>query len=48
MKVMIKMEYKQSQVNHKIFINYSYLGRDIILLIYVDNIIVIINDDKEK
>ena len=50
-KVMILMKesrYKQSQGEHTLFIKHSVAGGVIALLVYVDDIIVTGNDEREK
>ena len=47
-RVMITMEYRQSQGDHTLFIKHSSLGGLTALLVYVDDIIVTGNDDKER
>lgn len=47
-KVMITMGYRQSQGDHTLFIKHSSSGRLTALLVYVDDIIVTGNDDKER
>ena len=47
-KVMIVNGYKQSQGDHTLFIKHSTSGGVTILIVYVDNIIVTGNDEKEK
>lgn len=44
---MIAMGYRQRQGDHALFIKHSLLGEEITLLVYVDDIIAIVNDDKE-
>jgi hypothetical protein len=46
-RVMMAMGYRQSQGDHTLFIKHSPSGGVTALLIYVDDIIVIGNDDKE-
>ncbi|RDY11056.1 hypothetical protein CR513_04330, partial [Mucuna pruriens] len=45
---MISLRYRQSQDNHTLFIKHSLDGKFTLLLIYVDNMIVIGNDEIEK
>ena len=45
---MIANGYKQSQGDHTFFIKHSILGGVIALIVYLDDIIVIGNDEKEK
>ena len=45
---MIVNGYKQSQGDHALFIKHSTSGGVTTLIVYVDNIIVIGNDEKEK
>lgn len=45
---MFAMGYKQSQRDHTLFIKYSSSGTITALLVYVDDIIVTGDDDKEK
>ncbi|RDX66853.1 hypothetical protein CR513_54344, partial [Mucuna pruriens] len=40
--------YKQSQGDHTLFIKYTTTGGVIALLVYVDDIIITRNDEKEK
>ena len=47
-RVMITMGYRQSQGDHTLFIKHSSLGGLTTLLVYVDDIIVTGNDDKER
>ena len=47
-KVMKESEYKQSQGDHTFFIKHSVVGGVTTLLVYVDDIIVIGNDEREK
>ena len=47
-KVMIANGYKQSQGDHTLSIKHSISGRVIALIVYVDDIIVTRNDNKEK
>lgn len=47
-RVMSAMGYKQSQRDHTLFIKHSPFGGVTALLVYVDDIIVTRNDDKEK
>ena len=47
-RVMITMEYRQSQGDHTLFIKHSSSGGLTALLVYVDDIIVTRNDDKER
>ena len=47
-KVMIANGYKQSQRDHTLFIKHSISGGVTTLIVYVDDIIVTGNDDKEK
>ena len=47
-KVMIVNSYKQSQGDHTLFIKYSASGGVMTLIVYMDDIIVIGNDVKEK
>ena len=47
-KVMLAMGYKQSQRDHTLFIMHSDSGGVIVLLVYVDDIIVIGNDEKAR
>ena len=42
------MGYRQSQGDHTLFIKHSSLGGLTTLLVYVDDIIVTGNDDKER
>ena len=46
-KVMKNMGYRQSQGDHALFIKHSDLGGVTTLLVYVDDIIMIGNDEKE-
>ncbi|RVX16116.1 Retrovirus-related Pol polyprotein from transposon RE1 [Vitis vinifera] len=46
--VMKESEYKQSQDDHTLFIKHSAVGGVTALLVYVDNIIVTGNDEREK
>ena len=45
---MIANGYKQSQGDHTLFIKHSISGRVVVLIVYVDDIIVTRNDEKEK
>ena len=45
---MITMGYRQSQGDHTLFIKHSSSGKLTALLVYVDDIIVTGNDDKER
>ena len=45
-KVMKNMGYKQSQGNYTLFINHSNLRGVTVILVYVDNIIIMRNDEK--
>ncbi|RVW28677.1 Retrovirus-related Pol polyprotein from transposon RE1 [Vitis vinifera] len=47
-KVMKESGYKQSQGDHTLFIKHSATEGIIALLVYVDDIIVIGNDEREK
>ena len=47
-KVMLATGYKQSQGDHTLFIKHTVLGGVTTLLDYVDGIIVINDDEKEK
>ena len=47
-KVMIANGYKQSKGDHTLFIKHSSLGRVTSLIVYVDDIIMTRNDEKEK
>ena len=47
-KVMKEFGYKQSQGNHTLFIQHSAAGGETALLVYVDDIIVTGNDEREK
>ena len=47
-KVMKEFGYKQSQGDHTLFIEHSVAGRVSALLVYVDDIIVTGNDEREK
>ena len=47
-KVMKESEYKQSQGDHTFFIKHLVAGGITTLLVYVDDIIVIGNDEREK
>ena len=47
-KVMLATGYKQSQGDHTLFIKHSKTGGVTALLVYVDDIIVTGNDEKEK
>ena len=47
-KVMKESGYKQSQGNHTLFIKHSATGGVTTLPVYVDDIIVTINDEREK
>lgn len=47
-RVMLSMGYKQSQGDHTLFIKHSASGGVTALLVYVDDIIVTGNDEKEK
>ncbi|RVW81800.1 Retrovirus-related Pol polyprotein from transposon RE1 [Vitis vinifera] len=47
-KVMKESGYKQSQGDHTLFIKHSAAGGVIVLLVYVDDIIVTGNDEREK
>ncbi|RVW17568.1 Retrovirus-related Pol polyprotein from transposon RE1 [Vitis vinifera] len=47
-KVMKESRYKQSQGEHTLFIKHSAAGEVIALLVYVDDIIVTGNDEREK
>ena len=47
-KVMKDFEYKQSQGDHTLFIKHSFVRGVTALLVYVDNIIVTRNDEREK
>ena len=47
-RVMITMGYRQSQGDHMLFIKHSSSGGVTALLVYVDDIIVTGNDDKER
>ena len=47
-KVMIANGYKQSQGDHTLFIKCSISGEVTTLIVYVDDIIVTGNDEKEK
>ena len=47
-KVMKEFGYKQSQGDHTLFIKHSAAGGVTVLLVYVDNIIVTRNDEREK
>ena len=47
-KVMLATRYKQSNGDHTLFIKHSTSGEATILIVYVDNIIVTRNYDKEK
>ena len=47
-KVMKEFGYKQSQGNHTLFIKHSAARGVTALLVYVDNIIVTGNDEREK
>ena len=47
-KVMIANGYKQSQGDHTLFIRHSILGRVTALIVFVDDTIVIENDEKKK
>ena len=47
-KVMKEFRYKQSQGDHTLFIKHSTAGGETTLLVYVDDIIVIGNDEREK
>ena len=40
--------YKQSQGDHTLFIKHSVVGGVIALLVYVDDIIMTRNDEREK
>ena len=46
--VMEEFGYKQSQGDHIIFIKHSTAGGVIALLVYVNDIIVTVNDEREK
>ena len=45
---MIANSYKQSQRDHTLFIKHSILGGVTALIVYVDDIIMAGNDEKEK
>ena len=47
-KVMKEFGYKQSQGDHTLFIKHLIVGGVTALLVYVDDIIVIENDEREK
>lgn len=47
-KVMLAIGYRQSQGDHTLFVKHSDAGGVIALLVYVDDIIVTGNDEKEK
>ena len=47
-KVMLALGFKQSQEDHTLFIKHFDSGRVTTLLVYVDDIIMIRNDPKEK
>ncbi|KAL5576404.1 hypothetical protein UlMin_018103 [Ulmus minor] len=47
-KAVINMGYKQSQEDHTLFIKHSNLGGVIVLLVYVDDIIVMGDDERES
>ena len=47
-KVMKEFGYKQSQGDHTLFIKHSVVGGVTALLVYVDDIIVTGNDEKDK
>ena len=47
-KVMLAIGYKQSQCDHTLFIKHLEIGGVRTLLVYVDDIIVTRNDEKEK
>jgi hypothetical protein len=44
---MQRFGYKQSQANHTLFIKHSSQGKVIALIVYIDNIILTVNDDGE-
>ncbi|XP_057514198.1 uncharacterized mitochondrial protein AtMg00810-like [Actinidia eriantha] len=46
--VMVSMGYKQSQGDHTLFVKHSSSGEVTILLVYVDDIVVTGNDEKER
>ena len=45
---MMSLKYKQSQGDHTLFIKNSDSGRVTVLLAYVIDIIVAVNDEKEQ
>ena len=47
-KAMLRMGYKQSQEDYTLFIKHSIKGELTALLVYVDDIIVVGNDEAEK
>lgn len=46
--VMLKMDYKQHQVDHTLFIKYSNLGGVTMLLMYMDDVVLTRNDKREQ